>query len=386
LFFLCSADHSIDFALEFAAGLTYRDFLTGIRFTALEKGERFNIEDCGTGVQSLAIIALYRLLASLRGTNIIIGIEEPETNLHPQAQRELVASLQGATDDGIEVQLIVTSHSTVVIDQIEHQQIVLFRKVDDKDRGFKTLVSQIPNDFWTRNGIEELRYYKFHKYRNSDFFFARLVVLVESSNDAEVVRLLLHQRNIDIDKAGVSILNLEGVKNLKYPLHLLLELGIPYFLIVDKDHFIPYSNDDLDASRYENGFPKYRYHYKADCLIEQLVPNLSERAELLKRFRSNHSSALDLLQSHNMICMNYSLEADLVASRTARDLFYNRLNISSAERSTHELLVNRKKQIKRLDNLLYVVNQTPHKNLPNSYKRIKKLLPAVIRQQAEFPH
>jgi len=42
---------------------------------------------------------------------------------------------------------------------------------------------------------------------------------------------------------------------------------------LDKDYFIPYANDKLAASRYSDGFPKYRYDYKADCLVEELIPN-----------------------------------------------------------------------------------------------------------------
>ena len=68
--------------------------------------------------------------------SIILGIEEPETNLHPQAQRMLIHSLQNSRQ-ACETQAIFATHSTVVIDALNHDDIVLVRKV----KGFKARFS-----------------------------------------------------------------------------------------------------------------------------------------------------------------------------------------------------------------------------------------------------
>jgi hypothetical protein len=39
-----------------------------------------------------------------------------------------------------------------------------------------------------------------------------------------------------------------------------------------------------------------------------------------------------------------------------------------------------KKALKKMDNLMYVIENTPHQNLPNSYKRIKKVLLERIKK------
>ena len=88
---------------------------------------------------------------------------------------------------------------------------------------------------------------------------------------------LLKRENYPLDVHGISIINLDGVGNLKYPLFLIRDLKIPYLVIVDKDFFIPYLHDQLKESRNNEGFPKYRYEYKDDCLIDNLVPNVKNR-------------------------------------------------------------------------------------------------------------
>lgn len=370
---------AFDFDLRFSSKIHFSDFLSDLEFTITENGSAHRIDDCGNGVQSLAIIALYRMLASLNSANIIIGIEEPETNLHPQSQKQLVKRILTPAHNAFESQVIFTTHSTVIIDSLGHENIILFRKQKDQSRGFYTEVAQVRYDFWIHYDIEQLKYYKFHNYRNSDFFYSRLIIIVESSTDAEVVKQLLMQRGLDIDDYPVSILNLDGIHNLKYPFFLLKELGLSYVLIVDKDFFVDYSNGNLKESRYGNGFPKYSSSYSDEDFVKNIITSRSERNDLLALLRSNHSRALDLLEKHNLICMKYNLETDLVASDTASQLFFGKLNVPPANQSKYELLVNRHKQIKSPENLSYVVANTPHKNLPNSFKRIKNVLERLIK-------
>lgn len=44
-------------------------------------------------------------------------------------------------------------------------------------------------------------------------------------------------------------MNLDGVKNLKYPYFLLKELGIPFSMVVDRDVLSNYINSELEKSR-----------------------------------------------------------------------------------------------------------------------------------------
>lgn len=372
-----SLNDKFEFELSFDKNSNILSFFNGLELHIVENNKSFDLLECGTGIQSLTIIALHRLLAKLRHKNIILGLEEPETNLHPQAQRELISSIKTYTTDSELAQIVLTTHSTVFVDNINHQNITLVRKTPDLNRGFKSIVSVIPRDFFEKYGIEEFKYYQYHSYKNSDFFYAKKVILVESKNDAEVVKSLAKKENVDLDLSGISIINLEGVNNLNYPFYLIRELNIPYIVILDKDYFIPYINDELKLSRNNQGLPKYKYEYKNGITLEALINLEKDRDDLLSFFETNHSKALDLAEKYNLIIMNYNLEIDLVCSQKSVEKYCELFNLSAPNNTSKYLLEERHEQIKKIKNILGVLESLENKNLPNSYKRIRKMLVGI---------
>lgn len=360
--------------VSFEKELTFRNFLNSIFLKATEHENSFRVGHCGNGVQSLSVIAMHFLLSQLKGSNVIIGLEEPETNLHPQAQIELIGALkQNVEEMG---QFLFTTHSSTMLDHIDHENVLLVKKTHDDTRGFCSTVEQLEENFFARNKIEELKYYQFHKYRNSDFFFSKQVVLVESTVDAQAISVIANRQKKNLDLSGNTVLNLDGVGNIRYPFYLLKELKVPFWVIVDKDFFMPYLNDSLKNSRDNRGMPKYRYEYKTENLdiIKQLIPKESERSKLLDLFKRNHSEAMNLLYKYNVICMNYNLEVDLVCSTNAEKLYYEKLRVGQHKRTITELTINRKDQIKEPKYLLKVLEELPATNFPNSFKKIRKFI------------
>lgn len=380
-----SLSKDFNFKLHFNENIDYTLLLNNIELEINEHGHMYNIAESGTGIQSLVIITLYLYLAKLKNNNIIIGIEEPESNLHPQAQREFIKKIQKLDENSpINAQIILTTHSTVIIDQLDHMDIVLFKKIIDETRGFKTTSCQLPSNFWEKYQIEDYKYYQFYHFRNSEFFYAKFIIIVESKNDAEVVKLLLAKKEIDLELSGISIFDLDGINNLTYPVHLLKDLGIPFYIILDKDFFIPYFNDKLEDSRLDNGFPKYLYEYKSSRLqlIQDLITDEKDRSKLLNLLKTNHSSALDLLEKYRIISMRFCLEMDLISSNVATKTFYHVLNLdmpSNIGDAKKFLLVSRRKQIKKIENIIGVLKGLEPRNLPNSYKRIQKNLAEIIK-------
>lgn len=372
-----SLRHTFNFSLSFNQSSNFMSFLNGIEMHINELGINHHLDDCGTGLQSLTIIALHRVLANLRHQNIILGLEEPETNLHPQAQRELISSISRSSDDDDVAQVILTTHSPVLIDNIDHLNIALVRKVADPTRGFKSKLLKLPSSFFEDHELEEFKYYQFHLYRNSDFFYANHVIFVESKNDAEVVKVLAERAGIDLDLYGISLINIDGVRNLSYPFHIVKSLEIPYLAILDKDYFIPYLNDELNLSRDGQGLPKYRYEYKSGIILNELIPTKSDRDSILNHMKTNHSKALDIFERNNVVCMKYNLEMDLLCSDKAVEKISELLDLTEEQSNRKFILEKRNKAAKKLDKMLDTLRELSNQNLPNSYKRIKKLVTKI---------
>lgn len=374
-----SLRHKFQFSLNFDDQAKFLSFLSEIQIYINESGIKHNLKDCGTGLQSLTIIAFHRVLAKIQHKNIVLGLEEPEINLHPQAQRELIKSIKLSSSDSDISQVMITTHSTVIIDNIDHTNIFLVRKELDEKRGFKSIITKTSDNFFVRYNLEEFKYYQFHSYRNSDFFFANYVIFVESKNDAEVIKHLAKRENIDLDLYGVSVVSIDGVNNLPYPYRIVKELGIPHLIILDKDYFLPYLNDELDNSRNDKGLPKYKSTYQNGNLINEFIPDIRQRGLILNSFKTNHGRALELLEESNIICMKYTLEMDLLCSSKAVIEMSNILNLSPTESNLNFLLTERSKAIKKIGNILEVLESMSNRNLPYAFKKIKSKLVEISK-------
>jgi len=373
-----SLKKNFTYTLGFNSTSNYTAFLNNIEIFIEEFGIKHNLDDCGTGLQSVTIIAFYRVLAKLKGKHIILGLEEPETNLHPQAQRELINSIKNTSPDEY-TQVLLTTHSTVIVDNIDHKHITLVRKVKDIQRGFKSEAYKLKQSFFEDHNLEEFKYYQFHHYRNSDFFFANYIIIAESKNDVEVIKFLAKNKKIDLDLYGISLVNIDGVGNLAYPFHIVNDLKLPYLLILDKDYFLPYQNDELDLSRNSNGFPKYRNEFSNGTLLNDLIPQKQDRDRLLHLLNTNHTRALDHLDRFNIICMNFNLEMDLLCSSAAVEEMSKILSLNNTESNVKFLLESRGKAIKKIDKILSVLYEIQVKNFPTSYKRIRNKLSEIVK-------
>ena len=75
------------YRFDYIDTIDYSLFLNKVGINIVDSNSSFPVTEYGSGIKSLSVIALYRALAKLNGVNVILGIEEPETNLHPHAQK-----------------------------------------------------------------------------------------------------------------------------------------------------------------------------------------------------------------------------------------------------------------------------------------------------------
>jgi hypothetical protein len=95
-------------------------------------GASIPLENRGMGIRRLVMVSFLRYLAEKTATgsagsrSTIFGIEEPETSLHPSAQRNLIESFRVLRNAGN--QIIMSSHSPVFVAEARHDNVVLVRR------------------------------------------------------------------------------------------------------------------------------------------------------------------------------------------------------------------------------------------------------------------
>lgn len=364
---------SVDFKMTFPADMDYSVLLRNVELSLNEGESTYLLQDWGSGTKSLAVIAMHRANALLKNGSIVLGIEEPETNLHPQAQKRFIMSLKNNLHSN-ETQTIFTTHSTVLVDALGHEDIILVRRRNDVARGFVSEISQVSEDFWDKYGIEEFKHYQYFNYKNSEFFFSKYVVVGESKNDCQVFEMLI-EPEIEEKIADVSFLDAGGVEHIKYPYYLLKELKIPFVMVVDRDFFFPYINSKLEDSRNSRtGLPIYSDILKDDVVINDLFSTVQEKELLRTRHNEGYRKFFEYINNYGILSMNYCLEMDLSCSEKAREMYYDMGNIMPANRNQKFLLEKHGSSIKKIDKILKILEALPKKSYPESYIKIKNAI------------
>lgn len=370
----------VDLKIDFPDNLDYRSLLEYAQISLNESGSSYLLEEWGSGTKSLIIIAMHRANALIEEKSIVLGIEEPEQNLHPQAQKRFLKSL-GEKMDRNEVQAIFTTHSTVMVDEIEHENILLVRRVPDEKRSFISTVKQIPKEFWEKYDIAEEAHYNYFSVKNSDFFFSKYVIICESPIDTYVFKGLISPL-VPLQISDVSFIDLDGVKNLIYPFFLLQELEIPFSIIVDRDYLFDYKNNDAKSSVGNDGFPEYKEELTQDSTKRKVIDAIlktSEEREGLEQKRG-YRNQFSYLEKYNLYCLMFCLEKDLLRSSAARDKFYDLLRITEENKNAKYLLSNCSSSIKKRTNILSVVEALEPSDFPESFKKIKNSLIEEIKK------
>lgn len=142
-----------------------------VAFVDPDSGERRNLKDLGAGVEQLLMTAY---VGVTQPTGSMILMEEPETSLHPAAQRELLRHLLGfATNRAV----VATTHSPVFLDETAdpQRQVLLVRRA----YGRSDVATAEPQ---LRDVLGEIGV------RLSDVISAERVLLVEGESDADILR------------------------------------------------------------------------------------------------------------------------------------------------------------------------------------------------------
>lgn len=147
------------------------------------KTDGAKISELGSGIQQAVLIGLLEKNLIKQGKSNLLLIEEPESFLHPSAQRELFVKLTDLTRKPA-TQAIFSTHSAAIVDSSPLRSIVAIRKDIEQNTdaiGFNASERKIT--------IKDLNKLEIEKtFQNSELFFSDLIVLVEGRSDQLVLR------------------------------------------------------------------------------------------------------------------------------------------------------------------------------------------------------
>lgn len=163
--------------------------------------ESVHIDNQGEGVKRQIWFALLRLQTEQEvetKKRYVWCFDEPETHLHPRAQREFINTLRLLSEQHF--QILVSTHSTIFVNASKLEDINTF-KID----GNYTKIGAIAEvgDIFDTLGV-----------MNSDFLFFNKFLVVEGNTEQALIPLLYHKyTGCTLRENNIQLINLKGCTN-----------------------------------------------------------------------------------------------------------------------------------------------------------------------------
>ncbi|NOT14255.1 MAG: AAA family ATPase [Methylotenera sp.] len=209
-----------------------RDLSKGIDVSFSTSGaQSFPLARHGMGTRSLASLLVFRAFASWRTSiatkggdkvHSILALEEPESHLHPQAQRSLFSHIKQ-----ISGQRVVSTHSPYFAGQAPLEDLRLFIKNGGDTVATRLNLAELDNPDDKRklqDTVIESR---------GDILFAKALVLFEGQTEEQALPIWAQKYwNMSIHELGFSFARVNGTDYFPY-IWLAQSLQIPWYLMGD---------------------------------------------------------------------------------------------------------------------------------------------------------
>jgi len=209
-----------------------RDLSKGVDVSFSTSGaQSFPLARHGMGTRSLASLLVFRAFASWKQAKAstdgnmvhsILALEEPESHLHPQAQRSLFSHIKA-----IGGQRVVSTHSPYFAGQAKLEDLRLFIKKGGDTVATKLDLSKLSN----ANDIRKIQETVIDS--RGDILFARALVLFEGQTEEQALPIWAEEYwGASIHEIGFSFARANGTDYFPF-IWLAQSLNIPWYLIAD---------------------------------------------------------------------------------------------------------------------------------------------------------
>lgn len=194
------------------------DPLSGVTVTLKDGGHDVSLAEQSDGIRAVAVLTL---LGMSHAAAQIVAVDEPETHLHPSAQRSVAKSL--VADTG---QRVLVTHAPSVVGEVNPLDIVAFRA----DRQAR----QLPLDAPIASYESLVRHWS---YRFIEPLTARCVVAVEGASDEILLSRVAELTGVDLNRLGIVLFDLGGARLFPFAFELFGPPGFDLKLtgLVDED-------------------------------------------------------------------------------------------------------------------------------------------------------
>ncbi len=204
-----------------------RDLNKGVKINY----SQFSMEYHGMGTRSWSSLLILKAFilqnkkladAALVAYHPIIAIEEPESHLHPNAQKKLYSQIKA-----IEGQKIVATHSSYIAGSARLKEIRSIIKADNSTNVGKIVESDLSS--------EEIR--KIHRQvinTRGELYFSKVIILCEGETEEQALPLLFRKHfNKSIIELGIDIVGIDGGGNYYPFIYFAQKLNLKWFILSD---------------------------------------------------------------------------------------------------------------------------------------------------------